>query len=184
MEEVFEKNGTYITQQGLKYMLDNEMMNEIEEKGNLNALASIEMGVEGRISFVSIIIFGIYIYLSIINRLTLVNGLIVSILIPGCFYYIFDYLCLYKVPMLSFFLRIVGIICFNSFIDKIAMLALSIFIFHNIWIFIYYLGFSILKYIIFLLSSAVLGKKYILFTRKLAVRYNNKIGAYFLKLFN
>lgn len=183
MNDVFTDNTNYMTQQGLKYLMSKKIMDQIEKKEAVNVLANIEMGVEGRLTLIRIIVLLLYIYLACTNIFNVGLAAIISLLIPGVFYYIFDYLFLYKIPMFPFILRMIGIVVFKFFVDKIAMLILSLTVFHNIWIFICYVGFAIGKYIIGLISM-IFGKKYILFLRKTEADHNNKIGNYFLKLFN
>lgn len=183
MDNVFEENNKYMTTQGLKYLLSKKIMNEIEKKEEINVLASIEMGLEGRLTLMRLIVLILYIYLACTNQFNVENAFIASIIIPGVFYYIFDYLWLYKIPMFPFLLRMVKMICFKFFVDKIAMLILSLTVFNNIWIFVCYLGFAIGKFLLQFLTT-FLGQKYILFLRKTEAKHNNKIGNYFLKLFD
>lgn len=180
MHKIFEENGKYITQQGLKYHLSNKKMDELET--NLNAYLNLEMGIEGRKILIHILVFIAYILLAVYNEFTFPIGLAVSVLVPSVFYYIFDYLRLYKIPLFPLLIRFIEIYVFKFFIDKIIMLLLSIFVFDNILIFVCYIAGSFAKFIISFLSMT-LGKNYILFTIKRELYYNNKIADYFIKLF-
>ena len=183
MNDIFKENNYYMTLQGLKYLMSKRIMNQIEDEEAVNVLANIEMGVEGRIIIVNVLVLLLYINLATTNMFNVGLAAIISLLIPGVFYYIFDYLFLYKIPLVPYLLRIIEIVVFKFFVNKILMLILSLTIFHNVWIFVCYVGFAIGKLIIGLISSFD-GKKYVLFLRKREAYHNNKIGNYFLKLFN
>ena len=110
--------------------------------------------------------------------------MIVSIIIPSVCYYIFDYLRIYKIRFVLLFLRLLETLLFKFYLDKVIMLILSLTIFKNIWVFVFYILGAMFKYLIQFLFSTIFGKKYILFIRNREVIHNRRIAEYFIKKFS
>ncbi|MCR4722826.1 MAG: hypothetical protein K5629_03515 [Eubacteriales bacterium] len=186
---VFEENYYCETPQGLKYLLSTQIMNQMEiksltrERDAVYALTTIEMCVEARAALKEIIIFLLYIYAACTNKFSIGLAAGISILGPGLFQYVFDYLSLYKVPMLPLLLRTIGF-AFRLYADKLVMLVLSLFVFHNIWISVCYIGFVFVKYVIGMSSALFIGIKYVDFLRRTEAKHNNEIGFYSLELYD